>query len=54
MNTIAAVVVTYNRLETLKKCIESILNQSAGCDLIIVNNASTEYIWTVSAKIMAE
>lgn len=42
MNTIAAVVVTYNRLEMLKKCIESILNQSAGCDLIIVNNASTD------------
>lgn len=38
-----AVVVTYNRKEKLKKCLESLLNQvNASCDIVIVNNASTD------------
>lgn len=40
---IAAVVVTYNRLELLKKCIESIRNQTRSLDeIIVVNNSSSD------------
>lgn len=40
---IAAVVVTYNRLELLKKCIEAIRNQTRKVDeIIVVNNSSTD------------
>lgn len=40
---IAAVVVTYNRLELLKKCIQSIRNQTHKLDeIIVVNNSSTD------------
>lgn len=40
---IAAVVVTYNRLELLKQCIESLRNQTHKLDeIIIVNNSSTD------------
>jgi GT2 family glycosyltransferase len=40
---IAAVVVTYNRLELLKQCIESLRNQTHNLDeIIIVNNSSTD------------
>ena len=42
MKKTAAVVVTYNRLEMLKKTIESLLKQSVSCDILIVNNASTD------------
>ena len=39
---IAAVVVTYNRLPLLQKCIESLRAQTAPCDILVVNNASTD------------
>ena len=40
---IAAVVVTFNRLDLLKKCIESIRNQTRKLDeIIIINNSSTD------------
>jgi len=40
---IAAVVVTYNRLNLLKECIEALRNQTSKVDeLIIVNNGSTD------------
>lgn len=40
---IAAVVVTFNRLELLKKCIESIRNQTRSLDeIIVVNNSSSD------------
>jgi rhamnopyranosyl-N-acetylglucosaminyl-diphospho-decaprenol beta-1,3/1,4-galactofuranosyltransferase len=40
---VVAVVLTYNRLSLLKKCVESIQNQSYSPDLlIIVDNASTD------------
>ena len=39
---IAAVVVTYNRLPLLQKCIESLRAQTALCDILVVNNASTD------------
>lgn len=42
MNTCVAVVVTYNRLQLLKENIEALLNQSESCDILVVNNASTD------------
>lgn len=40
---IAAVVVTYNRLNLLKECIEAIRNQTSKVDeIIVVNNSSTD------------
>ena len=43
MNRIACVVVTYNRLNLLKKCIEALNRQTyKDFDLIIVNNGSTD------------
>ena len=41
-NRVAAVVVTYNRLPLLQKCIESLRAQTAPCDILVVNNASTD------------
>ena len=38
----AAVVVTYNRLELLKRNIEALLAQTAACDILLVDNASTD------------
>ena len=41
--TVAAVVVTYNRLELLKQCIQSLRNQTRKLDeIIVVNNNSTD------------
>lgn len=43
MNDIAAVVITYNRCELLRKNIECLLNQKgATCDIYIIDNASTD------------
>lgn len=43
MNKTVAVVVTYNRKDILKKNIESLLNQKgAECDILVINNASTD------------
>lgn len=43
MKKVAAIVVTYNRKELLKECIEALLNQDySNCDVIIVDNASTD------------
>lgn len=40
---IAAVVVTFNRLELLKKCVESLRNQTHKLDeILIINNSSTD------------
>ena len=39
---VAAVVVTYNRLVLLKQCVECLRGQTARCDVLIVNNASTD------------
>lgn len=38
----AAVVVTYNRRAMLEKCIQALLAQTASCDILIVDNASTD------------
>ena len=42
MNRIAAVVVTYNRKEMLKQCLESLLKQIISCDVLVIDNASTD------------
>lgn len=44
MNPIATIVVTYNRIELLKKCIESLLRQTRSDinDILIIDNASTD------------
>ena len=41
-STVAAVVVTYNRLELLRQCVEALRAQTAACDILIVDNASTD------------
>ncbi len=42
-NRVCAVIVTYNRRDKLRKCIECLLHQErATCDILIVNNASTD------------
>ena len=38
----AAIVVTYNRWEYLKKCIACIRSQSVQCDIIVIDNAGTD------------
>lgn len=42
MNKVAAVVVTYNRIELLKECIKALQQQTYPCDILIVDNASTD------------
>ncbi|MBQ9032559.1 MAG: glycosyltransferase family 2 protein [Parasporobacterium sp.] len=42
MNSVLAIVVTYNRLEMLKECVEHLRNQTFPCDILIVDNASTD------------
>ncbi len=39
---ICTVIVTYNRYELLKECLDSLLNQTYKTDILIVNNASTD------------
>lgn len=41
-STVAAVVVTNNRLELLRQCMEALRAQTAACDILIVDNASTD------------
>lgn len=42
MNRVVAVVVTCNRKEMLKQCVEHLFLQTASCDVLIVDNASTD------------
>lgn len=39
---ILAVVVTFNRKEMLAECLQSLLDQQSPCDILIVDNASTD------------
>lgn len=39
---ICTVVVTFNRYELLKECLDSLLNQTYKCDILVVDNASTD------------
>lgn len=44
MKDVATVIVTYNRKEFLKKCIEALLEQEKKeeCDILVIDNASTD------------
>lgn len=42
INRVGAVVVTYNRREMLGQCIERLLAQTIPCDVLVVDNASTD------------
>lgn len=43
MEKIVAIVVTYNRKELLKECINALINQDyPKCDILVVDNASTD------------
>lgn len=42
MNKVAAVVVTYNRKELLKLCIEKLECQTVELDILVIDNASTD------------
>ena len=43
MMKVAAIVVTYNRKQLLKECLNAILNQTAEVErIIVINNASTD------------
>ena len=43
MKKVIAVVVTYNRKELLKECVQALLNQDyKGCSVLVVDNASTD------------
>ena len=42
MTDVCAVVVTYNRLAMLKDCIEALKRQTVPCDILVVDNASTD------------
>lgn len=38
----AAVVVTYNRLDFLKQCVAALEQQTSPCDILLIDNASTD------------
>lgn len=42
MKHVAAVVVTYNRINKLQQCIYALKNQTVPCDILLVDNASTD------------
>jgi GT2 family glycosyltransferase len=42
MKKVLAAIVTYNRLELLKRCIDHLSQQSLGPDILIINNSSTD------------
>ena len=39
---VLAIVVTYNRLDMLKGCLSCLMEQTYPCDILIVDNASTD------------
>lgn len=42
MTKTAAIVVTYNRIHMLRQCIQHIQQQSVPCDIVVIDNASTD------------
>lgn len=42
INKVVVVVVTYNRRQKLAECIQSLLAQTVECDIVIIDNASTD------------
>lgn len=51
-NQVAAVVVTYNRASLLRHCLVALQAQSIPCDVLVVDNASTDDTATVVQQIM--
>lgn len=41
-NKVCAVVVTYNRLKLLKRCIDLLRQQTFPCDILVINNGSSD------------
>lgn len=54
MQNIVAIVVTYNRKNMLKGCISKVLNQTQKCDILIVDNASTDGTDKLVLKLQTE
>lgn len=42
MDKIVALVLTYNRMQLLRECLENLVAQTAKCDILVVDNASTD------------
>ena len=42
MNKTAALIVTYNRKDLLKECIKALTRSETSCDIIVIDNASTD------------
>ena len=42
MNSTAAVIVTYNRKALLKECLLALLSQTTACDILVIDNHSTD------------
>lgn len=42
MRDVLAVVITYNRCDKLKDCIQSLRNQTVPCDILLIDNHSTD------------
>lgn len=49
---VAAVVVTYNRVRMLRQCLAALEAQSVSCDVLVVDNASTDDTAAVVQQIM--
>ena len=41
-NKVATVIVTYNRIKMLEECIRAVRLQTIPCDILVINNASTD------------
>ncbi len=51
---VLAVVVTYNRSHMLKDCLTALQRQSVPCDILVVDNASTDDTYTVIAPFLSD
>lgn len=41
-NSVCAIIVTYNRLDLLKRCIQAVSQQTILADILVINNGSTD------------
>ena len=51
---IVAIVVTYNRKKILKECIEALLKSETPCDILIVDNNSTDNTYNYISKYISD
>ena len=42
MEKVCAIIVTYNRVTMLKKCLDSLKGQTVSCDILVIDNDSTD------------